>query len=270
MLPSESRAIIWYKERNGKPIILVIAADRCPSFSCNSETVRTEHIQRYATGSRRRIWIAGGVLVALLGMAAAWRWTPLANQIDIGKITAWAVALRTNPSRVPIILVAYLIGSMISLPITILILATALVFDPVEGIIYSFIGCMIGAGVTYAMGYFLGSDFIRQLTGAKWKALEGKITQTGILAVAALRAIPIAPFTVVNIISGAFQVPVRDYIFGSLLGLAPGIIVTNLFARQLQSAIRNPGLGSFVLVAALVVVSILGTIWLRRKFANKD
>jgi uncharacterized membrane protein YdjX (TVP38/TMEM64 family) len=88
--------------------------------------------------------------------------------------------------------------------------------------------------------------------------------------VAALRAIPIAPFTVVNIISGAFRVPVRDYIFGSLLGLAPGIILTNLFAHQLQSAIRNPGFGSFVLVAALVVVSILGTIWVRRKFASKE
>jgi phospholipase D1/2 len=208
--------------------------------------------------------------VALLGMAAAWRWTPLANQIDIGKITAWAIALRTNPSRVSIILGAYFFGSIISLPITILILATALVFGPVEGIIYSFIGCMIGAGVTYAMGYFLGSDFIRQLTGARWNALERKITQTGILAVAALRAIPIAPFTVVNIISGAFRVPVRDYIFGSLLGLAPGIILTNLFAHQLQSAIRNPGFGSFVLVAALVVVSILGTIWVRRKFASKE
>jgi uncharacterized membrane protein YdjX (TVP38/TMEM64 family) len=199
-------------------------------------------------------------------MAAAWRWTPLANQIDIGKITAWAIALRTNPSRVSIILGAYFFGSIISLPITILIFATALVFGPVEGIIYSFIGCMIGAGVTYAMGYFLGSDFIRQLTGARWNALERKITQTGILAVAALRAIPIAPFTVVNIISGAFRVPVRDYIFGSLLGLAPGIILTNLFAHQLQSAIRNPGFGSFV----LVVVSILGTIWVRRKFASKE
>lgn len=100
--------------------------------------------------------------------------------------------------------------------------------------------------------------------------LERKINQTGILAVAALRAIPIAPFTVVNIISGAFQVPVRDYLFGSLLGLAPGIILTNLFAHQLQSAIRNPGLGSFVLLAVLVIVSILGTIWLRRRFKSKD
>jgi phospholipase D1/2 len=208
--------------------------------------------------------------VALLGMAAAWRWTPLADQVELGKVTAWAIALRNNPSRVSIILGAYLIGSIISLPITVLILATALVFGPMEGIIYSFIGCMIGAGVTYAMGYFLGSDFIRKLTGARWKMLERKINQTGILAVAALRAIPIAPFTVVNIISGAFQVPIRDYLLGSLLGLAPGIILTNLFAHQLQSAIRNPGLGSFILLAVLVIVSILGTIWLRRKFKSKD
>src|SRR5688500_1023665 len=71
-------------------------------------------------------------------------------------------------------------------------------------------------------------------------------------------------------ISGAFQVPVRDYLLGSLLGLAPGIILTNLFARQLQSAIRNPGLSSFVLLAVLVIVSILGTIWLRRRFKSKD
>jgi phospholipase D1/2 len=207
--------------------------------------------------------------VALLGMAAAWRWTPLADQIDIGKVTAWAIALRRNPSRVSIILAAYLFGSIVSLPITILILATALVFGPMEGIIYSFIGCMISAVATYAMGYFLGSDFIRKLTGARWKMLERKINQTGILAVAALRAIPIAPFTVVNIISGAFQVPVRDYLLGSLLGLAPGIILTNLFAHQLQSAIRNPGLGSFVLLAVLVIVSILGTAWVRRKFKSK-
>lgn len=203
-------------------------------------------------------------------MAAAWRWTPLADQIDIGKVTAWATALRSHPSRVMIILGAYLIGSIISLPITILILATALVFGPMDGIVYSFIGCMIGAGATYAMGYFLGSDFIRKLTGTKWKAVERKINRSGIFAVAAVRAIPIAPFTVINIISGAFQVPVRDYLLGSLLGLAPGIIITNIFAHQLQSAIRNPGLGSFILLAVLVIISILGTIWLRRKFASKD
>ena len=230
----------------------------------------TKQNQQYGRGSRPRVWIAVGILAALLGMAAAWRLTPLADQIDIGKITAWAIALRSNPARPFIILGAYLAGSIISLPITILILATALVFGPMKGIIYSFIGCIIGAVVTYAIGYILGSDFIRKLTGAKWKVVERKIGRSGILAVATLRLIPIAPFTVINIISGAFQVPFRDYVLGSLIGIAPGIIVTNLFAHQLQSAIRNPGVASFVLLAVLIIASILGSVWLRRNFASKD
>ena len=89
------------------------------------------------------------------------------------------------------------------------------------GIVYSFIGCLLGAIVTYAIGYFLGRDFVRKLMAAKWQAVEHKMNQTGVLAVATLRAIPIAPFTVVHIISGAFQVPIRDYLLGSLIGLDP-------------------------------------------------
>jgi hypothetical protein len=50
--------------------------------------------------------------------------------------------------------------------------------------------------------------------------------------------------------------------------MAPGIIVINLFAHQFESAIRNPGLGSYTLLIALVVMSVLGILWLRRKLAN--
>lgn len=96
----------------------------------------TEQNQQIAD-SRRRVWIGLAILAALLGMAAAWRWTPLADQIDIGKITGWTVSLRSNPARPFIILAAYLVGSIISVPITVLILATAFVFGPMMGIVYS-------------------------------------------------------------------------------------------------------------------------------------
>ena len=48
-----------------------------------------EQNQQNVADSRRRLWIAIVVLAALLGMAAAWRWTTLAGHIDIGKITGW-------------------------------------------------------------------------------------------------------------------------------------------------------------------------------------
>jgi phospholipase D1/2 len=224
-----------------------------------------EQKKRTANKRRRQIWLGVGILVLLFAAAAAWKWTPLADQIDVRKITAWIFSIRDNPGRPIIILGAYLVGSLLLVPITVLILATALVFGPLLGCAYSFAGCFLGAAVTYVAGYFLGRDFIQQIIKSKWKRVEQKINQTGILAVATMRLLPVAPFTVVNVISGAFQVPFRDYIIGSLLGMAPGIIVINLFAHQFESAIRNPGVGSYVFLLTLVAASVLGTLWLRRR-----
>jgi phospholipase D1/2 len=219
-------------------------------------------------GRRRRIWLGVGILVLLFAAAAAWKWTPLADQIDIAKVATWSVSIRNIPARPLIILGAYLIGSLVLIPVTVLIIVTALVFGPLLGSIYSFAGCILGAAVTYAVGYFLGRDFVPQLIGPKWKRVEQKISQTGILAVASLRLLPVAPFTVVNIISGAFQVPLWHYLLGSLLGLAPGIVFINLFAHQIESAIQNPGVGSFTLLGALAAISVLAILWLHRKFGK--
>ena len=222
-----------------------------------------------ANKRQRQIWLGVAIVVVLFAAAAGWKWTPLADQINIRKITAWVFSIRDNPARPLIILGAYLGGSLLLVPITVLILATALVFGPLLGCAYSFAGCFLGAAATYAAGYFLGRDFIQQIIGSKWKRVEQKIGQAGIIAVATIRLLPVAPFTIVNVISGAFKVPLRDYAIGTLLGMAPGIIVINLFAHQFESAVRNPGVGSYTLLIALAAVSVLGTLWLRRKLGNE-
>lgn len=208
-----------------------------------------------------------GVLVVLVGMTAAWRWSPLAEQVDIRKITSWAVSLRENPARSAIILGAYLVGSLLSFPITLLILATAIVFGPLLGTAYSFAGCLLGSAATYAVGYLMGKSFVQRLAGRKWSRVEKAVGQTGVMGVAALRLLPVAPFTIVNIISGAVKIPVWNYCLGSLIGLAPGIIVINFFAHQFARAVRHPGLGSYALLAVSLAIAALGVLWLRRKVA---
>jgi phospholipase D1/2 len=224
--------------------------------------------QTAASKRRRQIWLAVAILVILFAAAAAWKWTPLADEIDIRKIAGWLFSLRNNPARSLIILGGYIAGSLLLIPITALILATALVFGPLLGSAYSFAGCLLGAAVTYAVGYFLGRDFVRQITGSKWHRVEKKIDRAGIAAVTTMRLLPVAPFTIVNIISGAFQVPLRHYVIGTVLGMAPGIVVINLFAHQVESAVRNPGVGSYTLLIVLATASVVGTLWLRRKLRN--
>ena len=222
--------------------------------------------RRRGSAQKRRLWIAGAVLLLLFAGAAAWKWTPLADLIDVGYLARWANAWRESPARHFYLLAAYVIGSILIVPITLLILVTAIVFGPMLGSVYALIGSLAGAIVTYAIGYLLGKDFVQKIAGPKWASLEEKISQTGIIAVATARLLPVAPFTVVNIVSGAFKVPLRDYIIGSILGLAPGILITNLFAHQFESAIRNPGIGTFLLLLALIAVSIIGGVWLKRRF----
>jgi phospholipase D1/2 len=215
---------------------------------------------------RRRIWIGIIILLLLFAAAAAWKWTPLADLIDIHRLAGWASSVRQSPARHFYVLGAYLIGSLLLIPITVLILVTAIVFGPMFGSLYSLVGCLATAAVTYAIGFFVGQDFVRKIAGAKWQRVQRKIGRSGIVAVATLRLLPVAPFTVVNIVSGAFKIPLRDYILGSLLGLTPGILITNLFAHQFENAIHNPGIGIFLVLAALVGITTVATAWFKRRF----
>jgi len=217
------------------------------------------------TSQKRRLWLGAGILILLCAAAAAWKWTPLADLIDIRRLAGWAAALRGSPARHFYLLGAYIAGSILLVPITAMILVTAIIFGPMAGALYALIGSLAGAAVTYTIGAMLGRDFVRKIAGRKWQRLERKINETGIIAVTALRLLPVAPFTVVNVVCGAFKVPWRDYLLGSILGLTPGILITALFAHQLASALRNPGIGAFLLLAALIVVTIIGAVWLKRR-----
>lgn len=237
--------------------------------STAAKTKRSRSKQGDGRKQRRKgLWVAAAIVLLLLGMTAAWRWTPLAEQVDIRKIIAWSVSLRENPARHVIILGAYLVGSLVSFPLPLLVLATAFVFGPIAGTLYSFTGCMLGAAVTYGIGYFMGKDFVRRIAGQKWRRIEEAIHQTGIFAVAAMRLLPVAPFTIVNIVSGAVRLPVWNYFVGTFLGVAPGILVINFFARQFARALRQPGPASYALLALAVILTVAGTIWLKRKVAK--
>ena len=220
------------------------------------------------SAGRRSVWLGVAILVAFFALAAAWKWTPLAEFIDLRRMSGWIASVRQSPARHVYVLAAYLIGSILLVPITVLILMTAVIFGPVLGSVYSLVGCLAAAAITYAIGHLLGQGLVQRIAGKKWQRLEKKVAQSGIVAVAALRLLPVAPFTVVNVVSGAFKVPLRDYVFGSVLGLAPGIVITNLFAHQLQTAIHNPGPGTIIILAALIVITALGAVWFKRKFAT--
>src|SRR5258705_648010 len=143
---------------------------------------------------KRRIWVGVIVLFLLFAAASAWKWTPLADLIDVHRLSGWATSLRQSPVRHFYLLGAYVIGSILLVPITVMILVTAIVFGPVMGSLYSIVGSLLGAAVTYAICRLLGQDFLRKTPGAKWRRFEQKIRLTGIVPAGNLPLVPVDLF----------------------------------------------------------------------------
>ena len=73
-----------------------------------------------------------------------------------------------------------------------------------------------------------------------------------------VRIIPVAPFTVINMVAGASHIRLRDFVIGSAIGLLPGIVGISLFTDRLAATIQKPDLQAFAILAAVAAVIILG------------
>jgi uncharacterized membrane protein YdjX (TVP38/TMEM64 family) len=75
-----------------------------------------------------------------------------------------------------------------------------------------------------------------------------------VLAVAIVRNVPVAPFTVVNIACGVVGLPLQVYLLGTLAGMFPGTVLLSAFGREIGALLVNP---TWPTLAALVGVAAL-------------
>jgi uncharacterized membrane protein YdjX (TVP38/TMEM64 family) len=218
-----------------------------------------------------RLLRLGLVLLVLLGLSATWRWTPLGEWLSLDRITGWIDHLRGSPSAPFIMLGGYVLGSLLLVPVTLMVLATAFAFGPLTGSAYSLAGSLMAAVVTYSLGNILGRDTVRRLAGSRLDRINRRLADHGLVTMLTVRLLPIAPYTVVNIVAGASHIRLRDFVLGTILGMAPGILAITFFEHQLEQAIREPGAKSFALLAVLVgVIVIFALVVKKRVRNNKD
>ncbi|MCM5681995.1 VTT domain-containing protein [Schlegelella sp. S2-27] len=214
--------------------------------------------------SRRVVTMAAAA--ALLGtLAAAWRLTPLNELLDLATLAALAERLREQPMAPLLTLLAYVVGGLLVMPVTALIAVTGIVFGPLLGIVYAVAGALSSAAVTYGLGRLLGRDAVRRFAGRRINRLSRQLARRGVVAMTVLRMLPVAPFTVVNVVAGASQISLRDYLLGTLLGMAPGICATVLFANGIVDAVRSPDLGNLTFLAIVVAVVVAASLLLRQQ-----
>jgi phospholipase D1/2 len=120
--------------------------------------------------------------------------------------------MRDHPFTPLLMIGVYAVGGLVVAPITGLIIASARAFGPLLGFAYSLLGCLVSAAITYGIGSLLGRETMRRFAGRHVSHLSHRLARHGLTAILIVRILPVAPFTIVNIMAGASEVRFRDFI----------------------------------------------------------
>jgi phosphatidylserine/phosphatidylglycerophosphate/cardiolipin synthase-like enzyme/uncharacterized membrane protein YdjX (TVP38/TMEM64 family) len=225
-------------------------------------------IDEYVPGEEREppryhVYLITVILAAILGLAAVWHWSPLREWVNVETLVGIGAEFEQARSAPFLALGVFLIGGLIAFPLTVLIIACVLVFGPWQGFLYSLIGALLSAMSTYALGHLLGRNTVRRFAGKKIRELNRRLACRGVMTIIIVRIIPLAPFSVINMIAGASQIRFRDFVIGSAIGLLPGMAGISLFTDRLAATIQKPDLPAFAVLATVVAVLIVSawTFW---------
>jgi phosphatidylserine/phosphatidylglycerophosphate/cardiolipin synthase-like enzyme/uncharacterized membrane protein YdjX (TVP38/TMEM64 family) len=242
-----------------------------PEISLAPEKLVEEFVLSEARGSASGALLRGVlILVVMLALAAAWRWTSLGHWFDFETIAGWGTSLRENDAAPLWIIGAFLLGGIACFPVTLLIVATAYAFNPWLAIICSLLGCILSAVLLYSIGRQLGRKTVARFAGKRLNRVNQLISKHGILAVAAVRMVPVAPYSLVNLAAGAVHVPFRDFVLGTLLGMSPGVVAITFFENQIEQIIHTPSASTFVVLIGILLFMLVGVVGFRRWFSSKQ
>lgn len=217
--------------------------------------------QRSAFG---RIVRLAGVATLLFALVLAWNFTPLAELADPDALVNSLEGLRGHWWIYPAILGLYLLGAVVLFPVTVLIAGTGLLLGPLTGWLWAMIGAMASAWIGYAVGHWLGRASIQHISAGAVHAVTATLRKRGVITVAALRMVPVAPFTVVNMTIGAAGVGARDYFAGTFLGMLPGTFILTMLGDRLGEAWRDPDPANILLFGLVIFAWLLLAFLLQR------
>ncbi len=214
---------------------------------------------------RARVIALIATIVALGAIAAAWRFTPLGEYLHLTALVELGERLRGEWWSPLAVVAAYVIGGVLVVPIMLMVAATGVLFGPWLGALYACAGVIVSGVTTYEIGRHLGRETVRRIGGRRLNELSRRLAKRGLLAVFVIRHLPIAPFSIVNVVCGASHLRLRDFIFGTALGLFPGTIVAVVFIDRAIAAILAPSVWTVALLAAAVAVALAVVIFFRRR-----
>ncbi len=240
-----------------------------PEQPINPESLLYHYIQGKRSllpGKRILTWLAAILLFSTL--AAVWNFTPMEQWMEVERATSIIETLRKYPFSIIFIIAGFVIASMLMVPVTLLIVACIIVFGALWGAVYALTGAFFSAVLTYLLGSLMGKDALRGLAGGRVNRVSQRLARHGVIAIMFVRIVPVAPFTVINLVAGASHIRLREYMLGTVFGMAPGITAIALLTDRIRATITEPEISTLLLLL-LVIVAMLGMGYLLNRLMRR-
>jgi len=205
-------------------------------------------------------WGFLALLIVLVGGLAIWQARGAGDGFDPMALLERLRASASHPLAPIAVIPAFVAGSLVVAPVTGMIALCALLFGPWVASASAIAGTLTATVVNHAIGRYLGNAVEGRVPRAVTVRMKALGRSSDPWSLAGLRLIPIAPFTVINLLAGASRVKLRDFLLGTLIGMGPGTVLICFSVDRARAALAGePVFEPWVLaVIAAAGIALIG------------
>ena len=205
-----------------------------------------------------RLRLSGLVIAVLLGGGLAW--VLLGGNLD----SVQAAVASTGAWGPLVYVVLHVLLTLVPVSKNLLSGVAGALFGLTGGIAVSWVASMVSAVVTFLIARRLGREAVAELTGPRIDKVDELLRQQGLVAVVVARLTPVLPFTIVNYGAGVSPITMRDFVFGTAVGVLPGTVgYAALGASAGQDAT------TFVVAGVVAAALFVGSVLVGRRIARR-
>lgn len=150
-------------------------------------------------------------------------------------------------------------------PDAVLAIASGMAFGMWRGFLLTWLGALSGGSLAFWLARVIGQEAMEKLQKRMGHKPHEVPHMKGFLSVLVLRLVPLVPFDVVSYGAGLSHVRYRDFIFGTAVGIIPGVCVYVNLGDKLIDCGSTHFYWAVALLVGLTVVSGIGVKQLRNR-----
>lgn len=170
-----------------------------------------------------------------------------------------ALAARSGGTFLAVLV--YAAAGVVFIPVTLLATVTLTVFGLWPGIAIAWVGGVLSASASHALGRVIGPKMIAWLPRRIEARLRQFVARRPFSSVMLMRFSPVGNFGAFNLVAGAVGLPSRWFLVGNAVALLPGLVGLGVVINRLLAALRHPDpwnlLGTIAAVGLVVALFLL-------------